>query len=135
MQNFNTPVSVRSPLKSAIESIGMIVEMPFKVLSDTLMSGSGTSTPRMIFSRESSLSSIPIEEKLEAIKRAEEEVSDALFLNLLPSFLAGSSSKKNGRDTKIPSDIIWMVLAYVAKNCVKSGNNSDLIRCTLVDKR
>lgn len=128
-----------SPLKKAIESLIDSVEYPLRVLSDSMMgNGSGASTPRMTISRNSSLSDIPIQEKLDAIKRMEEEMSEPSFANILPaslSFLTGSAKKGGKKIIKVPSDIVWLILTHVARNCKKHGNNGDLLRCCLVDKR
>jgi hypothetical protein len=71
---------------------------------------------------------------MEAIRRIEEEESSVSFSNVLP-FLSITAPKKTKMVEKIPSDIVWMILTHVAKNCKRIGDNADLLQCALVDKR
>lgn len=119
-------VSLLSTLKTSLA-------VPLKLFSESLLS-SGTSSPRMALSRTSSLSSISPEE--EAIRKMEADLSLSLKLGFTPSASPPLSAEANaGRQPKLPYDVIWLILTHVARRCRRVGNNADLLRCALVDKR
>ena len=85
------------------------------------ISNSGLSSPRMSLSRQSSLSAISLYERLEIIRRDELSLEEAQSCYI----------KKN----QLPKDIIRMILSFVSKNCNRSGIMTDLVTCSMVDKR
>ena len=119
-------------------SILKTLEYPFKLISDSLLS-SGTSSPRMVLSRESSASSFSLQERAEAIRKMEEELFHFNVTSKLDRHSVETLNLEKSKPKKItpalPYDIIWIILSHVAKNCKKIGNNADLVRCCLVDKR
>jgi hypothetical protein len=80
---------------------------------------SGAATPRMSLSRESSMSTISLYESLDQVRKQSVYPKPGEPLDL----------------TILPNEILLAILAKVSQMCNRSGKMSDLLNCTMVDKR